>query len=137
MGPKTLITGNSILPFQFGNFFHLTNGIKFQPATWKNSLARNYLLTQNLDVLKAALMLQSDHYIKTTKPNSNYPSADKHLYGVLALIHQESHRFINDQTADEVLDTVLKDLVENKFGIPPSKYFISSLMTFPQIIPLF
>ena len=90
-----------------------------------------------MDVLKAALMLQSDHYIKTTKPNSNYPSADKHLYDVLALIHQESHRFINDQTADEVLDTVLKDLVENKFGIPPSKYFISSLMTFPQIIPLF
>mgnify|MGYP001157503405 FL=1 len=70
-------------------------------------------------------MLQSDHYIKTTKPNSNYPSVDKHLYGVLALIHQESHRFINDQTADEVLDTVLKDLEENKFGIPPSKYFIS------------
>jgi len=105
---------------EFGNFFHLTNGIKFQPATWKNSLARNYLLTQNLDVLKAALMLQSDHYIKTTKPNSNYPSVDTHLYGVLALIHQESHRFISDQTADEVLDTVLKDLVENKFGIPPS-----------------
>ena len=41
------------------------------------------------------------------------------------MIHQESHRFINDQTADEVLDTVLKDLEENKFGIPPSKYFIS------------
>jgi hypothetical protein len=99
----------------------LTNGIKFQPGTWKNSLARNYLLTQNLDVLKAALMLQSDHYIKTTKPNSNYSSVDNHLYQVLVLIHQESHRFISDQTADEVLDTVLKDLEEYKFGIPPSK----------------
>ena len=90
-----------------------------------------------MDVLKAALVLQSDHYIKTTKPNSNYPSFDKHLYQVLVAIHQESHRFINDQTADEVLDTVLKDLEENKFGIPPSKYFLSLLMTFPQIIPLF
>ena len=44
------------------------------------------------------------------------------MYQVLVLIHQESHRFISDQTADEVLDTVLKDLEEYKFGIPPSKW---------------
>ena len=73
-------------------FLHFGKGSLYSPMTWRNELARNYLMTENLDVLKAALMLQSNIYQKMVKPNSNYVESDGSLYQALVTIHQDTHR---------------------------------------------
>ena len=77
-----------------------------------------------MDVLKAALVLQSDHYLKLKNPDRGEAwniNNDTYLFQILVNIHQQAHSHIQDKSADEVLDVVLKDLERHKLGVPPGK----------------
>ena len=125
LGPSVIFAAT----FQFGmnknspDYFkevaimaHFCSGLRCMPLQWKNSLARNYLITKDMDSLKAVLCLQSnigDQLLNHKK------TEDDVVFMALPLIHAEAYKFHPDEDPEKILGQVLIELEKDKLGVPP------------------
>ena len=94
------------------------------PQLWKNSLARSYLISRDLDSFKTVYLNSSSTFerVRSETPATvmgRLDAADKAVGLSLKVIFEECHRFVSDQSPEEVVNEVLETLVKADMGMSP------------------